>query len=215
MARDNDQMFDRGQTWYGPDQSIDANDLAAAHLEGTEKTFEDLDYSSGPGAKAYRTGKPVRCRVVRNDSGITLHAKQMVLLDAARTRITGLANNTSQDGYPLDEWVGSSGVRAGDLCYVVMSGPAMMLTPLTGAAFNGDIAAGTRLNSVTASNGTTAGGTTTPPGRVSQFTAVAATTAGQFTDILNFTANFVGTAISARTTAETNSDILVDCRYRY
>lgn len=216
MSRDNDQMFDRGQTYYGPDRTIDTANLLGASLEGQEKTFEDLDYgsTSGSGVTPARSGRKVVCRLVRNYSGITLYAKQLCNLNEAGTRLTGLATVDSSDAFPVDEFVPSGGVRHGDLCWVVVEGPAMCQTAYTGGAFNGDIAAGDKLHSVTASAGTTAAGTTSAAGRVAGFTVVAATTAGQFTSLKNYLQNYLGQALTARTTGNTNADILVDVRRR-
>lgn len=217
MSRDNDQMFDRGQTYYGPDRTIDSNNLLGVSLEGQEKTFEDLDYATtgGSAVPAARSARKVVCRLVRNDSGITLYAKQLVNLNAAGTKVTGLATLDSSDAFPVDEFVPSSGVRANDLFWIVVEGPAMCLTPYAGAGFNGvDIAVGAKLHSVTSTAGTTAAGTTSAAGRVTNFVAVAATTAGQFTSLINYTQNYLGQALTARTTGNTHTDILVDVRRR-
>lgn len=213
MSRDNNLPFDRGQTWYGPDRTIDTANLGGENLEGQEKVVEDLDYTNtGTGAMPHRTARKITLRCVRNMSGVTLLGKRLALLNAAKTRITGLAATSGAEGYPIDEWLPSVGVRHGDLCWIVMEGPAMHLTPF--ADWGVDIAAGDRLQAYTANAGTTANASTAIVGRAHPFTVAAATTAGQFTDLINYVTNYIGTAMSARTTGQTNSDILVSVRRR-
>jgi hypothetical protein len=211
--RINDQLFPRGTTWYNGG-TIDANNLQGANILGQEKAFEDVDYSQY-GIKPVRTNQLVYVRAVRNLSGQTLYAKELVQLAADGQSITGRAVNDSQHAYPIDEFVPATGVPTNDICYVVVEGPAMMITAFTGAEFNGDITAGNRLHSVTTTAGSTQAGTTSEGGRVANFTTVAATTVAQFNSLIAFTANWVGTAISAKTTANTNANILVDVRRRF
>lgn len=212
MSRDNDTLPARGETWYNGG-TIDAANLGGAHLEGSEKVFEDINWGSSAGAKPARTGQKVTCRLVRNNSGVTLHRKRLVQLDPANGgKVTGYAQSYSQYCYPVDEFLPAGGVPANDLFWIVTKGPAICLTVMVGSQQGADIAVGAVLHSGTTSTGTTASGTTGAPGRVDVFTVAAATTAGQFTDINNFHHNKIGRAMSARTTAETNSDILVDIK---
>ena len=215
MSRDNSQPFDRGQTFYGPDGTIDSNDLKGAALLGKEWVFEDLDYASTAAVKPHRSGKKVVVRAVRNLSGVTVFPKDFVRLAADGQSIIGRVSLDSEHGYPVDEYVPAAGVRNYDVCYVVVEGPAMMRTAYTGAQFNADVAAGARLHSVTNTAGSTAAGSTAEAGRVATFNTVAATTVAQFNALIAFNANWVGTALTARTTANTNTDILVDVRRRW
>lgn len=213
MSRDNDTLPGRGETFYNGG-TIDSNNLGGANLEGQEKVFEDINWGATGGAKPARgAGRKVTCRLVRNNSGITLYRKRLVQLDPANGgKVIGYASNYSQYCYPVDEFLPVSGVPANDLFWIVVHGPAMCTTVMVGSQQGADIAAGSILHSGTTSTGTTAAGTTGAPGRVDVFTVAAATTAGQFTDINNFHHNKIGRAMSARTTAETNSDILVDIK---
>lgn len=216
MSKINSPPFDRGQTYYGPDQTIDTANLGGVQFEGAERWFEDIDYSQTTtvGAKPARTDHFVKCRLVRNNSGITLLGKRLVQLDATRTKATGYAITEADYVHPTDEYLTSAGVRHGDLFWVVVEGPAVVLTPFAGSDFAGDIAAGTRLHSLTSSAASTTAASTSTAGRVTQFTVVAATTVAQFTSLLNVATNFVGNAMSARTTGQTNTDILVMFRPR-
>lgn len=217
MSRDNTSTPERGQTWYNGG-TIDTNNLAAVHLEGQEKVFEDILWTGSAGVKSDRglaAGRDVRCRLVRNNSGITLLPKKMVRLDPANPgRVLGYVTNTGQVGYPVDEFLPASGVPHGDLFWIVVEGPAMTLTPFTGAEFGGaDIATGVILTSITTTAGSTQTGTTSENGRVAQYLTVAATTAAQWSLVQNVMTNWHGRALSARTTAETNADILMDVFY--
>ncbi len=213
MSRDNDQLFPRGMTWYNGG-NIDANNLQGANLLGQEKAFEDVDYSQY-GVKPVRTNQLVYCRAVRNTSGTTLYAKELVQLNTTGDQIIGRAVNDSQHAYPIDEYIGPNGVPHNDICYVVVEGPAMMLTAFTGAEMNGDIVAGNRLHSVTTTAASTQAGTTSEGGRVANFNTVAATTVAQFDSLIAFMANWVGVAMSSKTTGNTNANILVDVRRRF
>lgn len=215
MSRDNSQPFDRGQTYYGPDQTIDSNNYAGGQLLGKEWVFEDLNYGATSPVKPNRSGRDVRVRAVRNLTGVTVYAKDLVILaDDGQTAI-GRVNNDSQYCFPVDEWLGTAGVRNGDIFYVVVEGPATVRTPMAGSGFNADIAAGARLHSVTTSTGSTASGTTAAAGRCAVFNTVAATTIAQFNNVIAFSANWFATALTARTTGETNSDVLVQVRRRW
>lgn len=218
MSRDNDTTPQRGETWYNG-RTIDTNDLGGLHLEGQEKVFEDILWSGTAGVKSERSiapGRKVRCRLVRNMSGVAMLPKRMVRLDPANPgRVIGAVTNTGQVGYPVDEFLPAAGVPHGDLFWIVIEGPAMVLTAYTGAQFGGgDVAAGVILTSVTTTAGSTQTGTTSENGRVAIYTTVAATTAGQWSLVQNVMTNFHGRALSARTTAETNSDILMDVVYQ-
>jgi hypothetical protein len=209
--RANDQPFDRGQTYYGPDQTIDQNDLKGGQFLGMEKVFEDYDYSAqiASGVITRRSGRKVTCRLLRNTSGITILGKRLCIVDAAGLNATGITTASYVRCAPLDEWLPSTGLRNGDIGWFVVDGPAMLLT-----SFGADltIAAGDALHSQTSSAGSTSGASTATNGRPTKHVVAAATTAGQFTDIIEHLKNYVGTAISARTTGETHADILVDIR---
>jgi hypothetical protein len=218
MSRDNDSTPGRGETWYGG-RTIDTNNLDGVWLEGQEKVFEDIVWSGTSGVKSDRgiaAGRSVRCRLVRNNTGITLLPKKLVQLEAANPgRVSGYVVNTGQKGYPVDEFLPSTGVPNGDLFWIVVQGPATVLSAYTGAQFGGgDVAAGVILTSVTTTAGSTQTGTTSENGRAAIYTTVAATTAGQWTLVQNVLTNFHGRALSARTTAETNSDLLIDVLYQ-
>lgn len=214
MSHDVTATLARGETLYGTSRTIDSNNLEGANLLGLEKTFPDTDLTASSSAvQSVRTTRYVTCRLVRNTSGITLLPKDFVKLNDLGTEATGRASLDSEHGYPADEWLPSAGVRANDVFYVVVDGPAMMKTPNTAGV--ADIAVGERLHSLTSTAGSTQTGTTSDAGRVSTFVVAAATTTAQFDAREAFHANWVGVALTARTTGNTGADILVNVRRRW
>lgn len=202
MARDENPPFLPGETYFGG-ATISADDVTATkYLEGKEWVSEDLDYSV-QGAKALRSGKLVRRRCVRNNSGIALLPKRLAQLEATAGdyggRVDGYADVTSERAYPIDEFLPTAGVPDDDLFWIVVEGPATCLTDLAGGA-NNVLNVGEAVVALTAatSQATTAG-------RVRPIDLNVATTA--LGDAIRHT---IGRALSAKTTANTNADVLVD-----
>lgn len=213
MSRDNVSTPERGMTLYNG-QVIDTSNLQYIEYEGQTKIFEDKNWGDR-GVKSDRlNGREVVCRLVRNMSGQTLYGKRLVQLDPTNPgRVLGYSNTLAGEAYPVDEFLPAAGVPHGDLFWIVIKGPAVILTPMTGAEFQStQITAGQVLVAGTTSAASTAAGTTGSAGRIGGFNAVAATTAGQFTDILNYAVNWIGRAISAATSGNTNTGILVDVK---
>lgn len=212
MSRDNTSTPGRGETMY-EGATPDTNNLNFVELEGQTKVFEDINWGAA-GVKPYRSARKVVCRLVRNMTGTTLYPKQLVQVDPTNpNRITGLTVSTGQECYPVDEFLPAAGVPNGDVFWIVISGPAMVKTPMTGAEFQtASIAAGAILTSGTTNGGSTAAGSTAPAGRVAGFPVVASTTVAQFTDLLNVATNSLGKAMSGATSGQTNADLLVNIR---
>lgn len=202
MAHYENLPFPRGGTFFGggTPSTTDGSD----NLEGKEYWCEDLDYSASSGVKPHRSGHLVRLRVVRNASGGALLPKQRVSFKATAGnyligQVDGKCNSTAQGATAVvDEFLPAAGVAANDLFYVVVEGPAMHLTDLAGGASN-LINVGSLLVCLTA---VTSGATTA--GRVAP------------QDLTGATANLgiqiqnrIGYALSAKTTANTNADVLV------
>jgi len=205
MARNEDPPFARGQTFYNG-ATIITTDLGGQNLEGKEWEFEDIDLSQ-TGAKPARTNRTVRCRCVRNVSGISLLPKRIVTYQSAGT--DGRYDVGRVDGYSttvaaraagvVDEWLSSTGVVNNDLFWIVVSGPTKVLTDLAGGA-NNVVSIGGLVTALTAatSQATTAG-------RVQPQDLTGATAL-----LGNQIQNVIGKALSAVTTANTNADLLVD-----
>jgi hypothetical protein len=203
MARDDSPPFERGSTWYNGG-TIDSNNLGGAQHEGKIWVFEDINVTPGTaGAKPTRSNRPVKCMCVRNVSGIALLPKRLVRLQKSGLfflgRVDGYTTVTAEQGWPVDEYLPAAGVPNNDLFWVVIDGPAMCLT---------DIAAGISVvvgDIVVALTAATSQATTA--GRV-----VLQDLTGATALLGNEIQNRLGYALSAKTTANTNADILVDIR---
>lgn len=198
--------FQRGHTMY-EGITVDMTKIppAGQSLEGTEWEFADVDLSQY-GAEQMRSNETVRVRVVRNVSTIALAAKRLVTMQKTGTdgryyegRVDGYVNTTADRCFPVDEWIGSAGVPINDLFYVVVRGPAVLLTD--NATLSANIAVGDQMVSATAaaSTSTTLGG-----GANSQDLT------GATTLLANQIRNAIGRALSACTTGNTASPLLVD-----
>ncbi len=215
MSRDNTTPFGRGETFFNGG-TVDAT--SGFEYEGMVKVFEDVLYSASgvkTGRGVHADGKKVACRIVRNTSGIVLYPKRLVQIDPANPgQVLGNQVVNFGEAFPVDEFLPASGVPNNDLFYIVIGGPALVLTPLTGAEFiSTSIAAGALIGAGTTNGGSTATGTTAAAGRGVGIPAFGAlTTTAQFVDLTNVCINYVGKAISAMTSGQTNADMLVDVR---
>jgi len=205
--------FRLGDTLAGTD--------ADGNLINTEvlgKVYSFPCYSSvptGPKQPAQkRTEGALYVVALRNTSGVTLYGKRLAALDtstggkAGLTAVTGYSNTLAQANVVfIDEFIATTGVAANDIFWGVIKGPVIVSTSAVGTDFNGDIAIGAPL--VAATSGATTASTTA--GRISNVTLWAgATTAAQATQNHSMATNIVAVAMSAKTTANTNADILVN-----
>jgi hypothetical protein len=199
MARYESPPFDRGATFYNG-ATIDSNNLGGIQHEGKEWEFEDLDLST-VGAKAARTNRMVRCRVCRNVAAVALLPKRLASFKVGNPgRVDGYATTTAQAFLGVvDEWLPAAGVPVNDLFWMVVEGPSQMLTDLAGGA-NNLIPLDTILVGLTA---VTSGATTA--GRVAPQDLSGVTTA-----LGSQIQNALGRALTAATTANTNTSILVE-----
>jgi hypothetical protein len=199
MARDENPPFARGET-FDPD-NIDSSDLGGDQLIGKEWVFEDVNPNSG----VVRSNRSVRCRAVRNTSGIALLPKRLAKFSNTATagveygqEVDGYATTTAAEGYPIDEYLPAAGVADDDIFWLVMEGPAVVLTALSDLA--ADVTPGDWMVNIT---GATSQSTTS--GRLLGQVLTGATAA-----LANQVQNRVGRALSAATTQNTNTDLLVD-----
>lgn len=191
--------------------AADGTTLINDHLLGTE-CWHPAKNTSTPirGNKGRLVGAPIRAIAVRNTSGVTLYGKRVGRCE----RTAGYDLLKEVDGYAstlslahvgiIDSYLPSSGVAANDIFWLIVEGPCTVLTPAAGAGFSGDIAVGNWLVSATA-----ASSQTTTAGRVSNVTLP-----GQTGDTSTFNAvmNVLGRALSARTTGETEAELLIEAR---
>lgn len=168
---------------------------------------------SDPRLAPRRVGRQLIGMPILNNSGVTLYGKRFARLK----RAGGFGDLWKVDGYPcvlneknlvfIDEYLATSGVPDKYYFWGLVAGPVTLLTASVGADFNGDIAIGNLL--VAATGATTQD---TAAGRVSNITIANATDAA---GAQAGAANIVARALSARTTANTNSDLLALLMMRY
>lgn len=200
------------------------------HIEGTEIEVDDIDFGASSDTKPKRGGtsnRRVRLRAIRNLTAVTVYAKLLVVLNrdtktnyasgtGAPTALGGIPGSTrfrelsrlgaatagvpSAKVIPIDEFIGSTGVVANDICWGVLWGPAIVKTSL--ANMTVDITVGDALVAVTA---TTAAATdATTGGRVHPIDVTATTHCD------NIISRVIGLAMTALLTNTTNTDVLVD-----
>lgn len=195
--------FQRGQTYYNG-RTIDSNDLEGTNLEGTKWFFPDVLQSDTGGIKSLRTNQIVECTVVRNVAAAAILGKRLVTYQATAgnygKRVDGYARTTAVAvAGATDEYLPSAGCPVNDLCYIVTRGPAVILTDLAGADNNvlniNDV--------VVALTAASSGATTSGRVRPQDLTGATALLADQVQ-------NSVGRAMSAKTTAQTNSEVLIN-----
>lgn len=207
MARNENLPWDRGGSFYNGN-TIDSNNLGGVNFEGKEWETEDVDLTLG-GAKQARTGRDVVVRAVRNVGAAAMLPKRL-----ARYQLTAGKVGCRVDGYTrltsevfagvVDEWGPAAGFPVNDVFFIVVKGPTAMLVDLAAGA-NNVIAVGDILTSLTAA---TSGATTA--GRVKPQDLTGATA------VLGNEIQFaIGRAMTARTTAQTTVDILVDVACKF
>ena len=200
----------RGHTVH-EGRTIDTSDYGSSvGFEGRVARFADVIASTSGGVNTRRSDNEVKCRLVRNVSGIALLPKRAVKYKSGfrYKRVDGYCNATAEECAGIvDEHLPAAGVRNGDLFWIVVGGPTLVLTSLAGDAEN-VITEGNVLYALTAatSQATTAGRVIAWNGTFS----AAQTTDGTGGKI---TMNHIGRAMSAKTTANTNADLLVDLKY--
>jgi hypothetical protein len=193
----------RGRTYYeGNTPPTDANVGQSLKVEGLQKTFNDTDPTVTAGPKQNRSNRKVECMMVRNVSGITLEAKRLVTWATGYRgrRVDGYATiDFKECAGVVDDHIGSAGVLDNDLFWLVRRGPCLCRTPLEGSILNAwsehDI-----LHALTAVTSQC-----TTSGRVTVWAATS-----NLTNAGTLICNRVGRAMSAKTTANSNADVLVD-----
>lgn len=196
-----DQLpFARGTTYgntYGSATTAGSSD--GAHLLGQEWIVEDRDPSD---PMKRRSGRLVRLRAVRNSFGAAALPKRISVFKTA-TQNTEISGYTTTTAAPfagiVDEFLPAAGAADKEVLYIVTKGPSLILTDI---AQTDDVSIGDRLVSLTAatSQATTAGRLD-----AQVLTGATAVLAGQIL-------NTIGIAMSAITSANTNSSLLTDVR---
>ncbi len=192
---------DRGKTWFDgatPPSTYEST----VDIEGVTKCFDDIDSTTGiASSQQRRSGRQVRCRFVRNVATITLESKRAVRWAAGqrKKRIDGYCRLDHAEAAGVVDEFYSTGIRQHDLGWIIVGGPGLVKTSLGGDATN-VISEGDTITALTAatSQATTAG-------RIQAYNVTSNATLGGQAVL-----NKIGRAMSAKTTANTNADLLVD-----
>jgi hypothetical protein len=195
--------FTRGKTLY---QGTPTDTSYVAPVCGEEFRVRDIWFG---------TNRMIVLRAVRNEAdfggagaGSAVLPKRLARLSADGKAILGYTRLPSERGFPIDHLLPSAGCAYKDVCYVVVEGPAIVITSLSN--YSSDIAARDSLNSMTAA---TSGATTAGRLRVRLIEAATAdATAGQ--RAVTESDGLWGQAVSTALTTATNSDLLVDVQAR-
>lgn len=172
-----------------------------SRFEGQEWLYPDYDFST----KALRSNAQKIMRWVKNDSGISMQvAKRPLRLDETGRLIKGFARlGTNAAGAEKcvvgDPRLGSTAIPNGSWCLVTVEGPELVKTGATGGAGT-SISAGDRLAAQTSASSTAGSTQLAGVEKISSATSVLAL------DLLGS----LGTAMSATTTDQTNTDTLVN-----
>ena len=196
-------VFGLGSTFNGPTATIDTTNYAGIGLEGREAQFDDVTPATSAGATTRRSDRVKKCLLVRNVSGIALLPKRLVTYQAAYygKRVDGYCDIDFEFAAGVvDEYLPAAGVRNGDLFWLTTQGPTLAKTS-NGADATNVHTEGTPVFALTAANSTA----TTNSGRVQPFTLTS-----NLTNAGTWVMNTIGRAMSSKTTANSNVDILVD-----
>ena len=161
---------------------------------------------------APRSNGDVKAVLVRNVSGVALLPKLGVSWKAGKrgTEVDGYVNETGGElAGVVDDHLGSAGVPNNDVFWVIYDGPCLCTTTAAAGATS-NIAEGDTVQAATAAASTHS----TTAGRVQGHNSAGPISAAETTNGYAFKLlrNAIGHAMSARTTAETNNDILVDVK---
>ena len=191
----------RGQTWHGGAVDSDAYGNSV-DKEGFVQEFADEEAVTGMGAQTKASSRTTTCILVRNTAAVALTPGRVVTwqADYRGKRVDGYGTATAAAvAGVVDDKLPSGGVAIGDLFWLMVKGPALVKTSLAGDAEN-VIADGDNLVALTAA---TSGATTA--GRINGQVLTGATQ-----PLADQIQNRIGVAMSAKTTANTNADVLVD-----
>lgn len=204
-SRNEAPPFTRGKT-YMDGVTIDTSNvpttLPALNLEGKEWVFEDNDPNTG----LNRTNHKVTCRIIRNYAAFNILPGRCVApyvtnAGLCQSQTGGYTTTTAADFLGVaDEYMSAAGCPQYDLFWAVVDGPSNVLSDIAAAAGN-VIGLNARVVALTA---VTNGAITA--GRVAA-QALAATTL-LLADASQIQ-NVIGRALTAITTANTNTLLLV------
>lgn len=220
--------FDRGQTLnpflYGNEVTFvtdgTTNPVTVEHPDetqvGREHWFADCDYRTK--GRPARSAGMVLCRAARNLSGSNVLPKRLVYTGTTlasgsytslggskeRARVYGYVDKLNAIGYPVDEFLPAAGVVNYDIFWLVIRGPATILTDM--GSLLGAIAINDPLVGQTAAASTGFTGTTGIGGRL---TGMTYGSTGVGAVVGTALLGMIGRALSAMSSQGTGQDLLV------
>lgn len=136
-SADSSPPFGRGEI-YDParaDTGAAAVPATIVQALGREWDFQDINLLDtsfpAPGPRPIRSGHDVTCRLMKNNSGVTIYPKRIVTYDRDNPgSITGLAAvaNLGAPKGVVDEYVPAAGVPNGAYCWMVVEGRSLCVT---------------------------------------------------------------------------------------
>lgn len=203
-----------GETLHGVAGTINTSDYGSSvGLEGSSKVFNWTD----PTDRLKKDNRQIHAIFVRNTSGITLMGKLAVTWSTTAgergKRVTGYSETKAVEiAGIVDDRLPVTGVRNGDMFWLIVKGPVLVLTALAEAAANaltvGDLlfAATAAASTAVTTGGTTAdegGGFTIDDGTVTQTETTDGGARNEFR-------NAYGVAMSSSTSGNTKTARLID-----
>lgn len=197
---------ERGSTYHGLAGTIPSSPVQSVGLEGRPHVAPDMNPSD---KTVRRSQNDVHTLIVRNSTGGTIYAGRLMLWASGYRgkRVAGYVNTLGAEiAGVVDDHIGSSGVRDGDLFHLVVKGPCLALNSNV-ANDEATYSAADYLIAATADGTTAATG-----GRFTDWNEHLPFTATQATDGTAALRNkrIIGVAISASTTGNTGVQRLVD-----
>jgi hypothetical protein len=200
--------FERGSTYFGGGTPVSTAGDASYDFEGREYEVDDIIYTPGPTKGTLRSREKVILRIVRNTAGSALLPKRLVSFENGTfwgRRVNGYTTTTAAHGYPVDEYLPAAGVADDDLFYIVVSGPATVLSDLATADSN-KFTYGADILALTAA---TSGATTAGRARVLDTLAQITSQATNLATVRDSIRNVIGKAMTTQgATSHTAVDIL-------
>lgn len=215
--------IDRGTTYYGG-RTIDSANLSGGHLLGQRKVFRNTKSRTKVGSEstaetddqtALRNEKDVVGMLVRNESGVTLLPGRAVSWATRGKSVSGYVRlDYDEIAGVVDDQLPAAGVVDDDIFWLITEGEVLMVTPTAGSGFGADWAVGDVLAALTsaAANATTSNATNTG-GRLQRWSGAWNVTS----DVTNgyvtkLAINGYARCLSARTTAQTHTSVLVELK---
>lgn len=197
----------RGSTFYGPNATIDTDNYGTSvDMEGLKQSFPDTIAPSAGNKERIRSGDRCLAILVRNTSGSTLLPGQAVSWASGYRgrRVDGLVRTTAAPVAGIvDDHLAAAGVRNGDMFWLIVGGPCLCKTSLAGNAENVISQEGALVALTAATSGATTAG------RVVAQSLTASSQLTDYSSVINQANNLIGHAMSAKTTGNTNADVLV------